>query len=83
MTHNDAPFTVYPARYAKGMMAVQCHSVDGYKTRAMCLCEALRGRWTHREGAYIMSARKAERLAVLFAEGWDGSYMSDELVPPK
>jgi len=80
--HQDAPFTVHKARYAKGMMAVRCESVDGYKTRAMRLCEALRGRWTHREGAYIMSSRKAERLADLFAKGWTGSYMSAELVPP-
>ena len=74
MTHQDAGFTVSKAKYAKGMMAVQCHRVDGYKTRAMMLCDGLNGRYSGRENAYILSPRKAERLKELFEGGWDAHY---------
>lgn len=74
-------FTVSPARYAKGCVAVRTPSPDAYKTRAARLAEHLRGRWTNREGAYIMSPRKAARLADLFAAGRDASVITGNLEP--
>jgi hypothetical protein len=78
---SEAP-SISVARYAKGMAAVRCPSGDGYKTRAMCLCEALRGRYSGREGAYIMSQTKAAKLAKLYAEGWNANFVSRALIPP-
>jgi hypothetical protein len=59
-------YTITPARYAKGMMALRCQSDgSGYKTQAMRLAEQVKGRWSNRCGAYILSpakAREFERL---------------------
>lgn len=74
-------FNVAKARYAKGCMAVSCPSDDGYKTRAARLAEYLRGRYSGRERAYIMSPRKAERLAELYAQGRDACYVTGQLYP--
>lgn len=84
MTPRTKPdYLVRPARYAKGKMAVQCPSPDVYKTRAARLAEALaRGRYTGREGAYIMSPGRAAKFERLYALGWDATYISYELIPP-
>lgn len=56
-------FTVSRARYAKGMMLVRCPSLDGFMTRpARILRDELNCRYTGREGGYIASPRKVERL---------------------
>lgn len=81
---NLAPL-IGPARYAgrwngKPQMAVKCPSDGtGYKTRADRLCCALNGRYSHREGAYIMSPSKAQKLAALFAAGRDANPFTYEL----
>lgn len=75
--------TITPARYAKNQVAVRCASdSSGYKTRAMRLCDALRGRWSNREHAYIMSERKVERLQRLHANGYDANSFTLDLIPP-
>ena len=75
---------VTTARYAKKMMAVHCPpDGSGFKTRAMRLAETLRGRYSRREDAYIMSVKKAARLMQLYADGWDGNYSGTSLIPPK
>jgi hypothetical protein len=63
-----------PARYAKCKVAAHCPS-NGYgtKTRAMRLASALRGRWSNREKAYIMSATSAARLKTLYEAGKDAT----------
>ena len=71
------------ARYAKGQVAVRCPSPNGFKSRAARLAEALKGRWSNRESAYIMAPTKEARLRKLFAEGWDASVITGELEPPK
>jgi len=82
MTHRDPPPEIRPARYAKGQMAARCPSSDGYKTRAGRLAEHLRGRYSNREGAYILSPSKARRLLELFEAGRDASAITGELYPP-
>lgn len=77
-------YTIAPARYAKGKMAVRCPSPDKFKTRAARLAEAM-GRsvyYSHRSHAYIMSAAMAGRFAKLYAEGWDGNVTTNSLEPP-
>lgn len=77
---DDPGFTVAPAPYAKGKMLVRCKSDgSGFKTRAMCLCEHLKGRWVNRGGGYIMSPRAAKRLQELFDAGRNASPITGEL----
>lgn len=38
--------------------------------------------WTHRERAYIVSARKAKQFEQLYAAGWDASPIVNKLMPP-
>lgn len=73
-------YTVTPARYAHGMLAVSCPSSNGFKTRAARLCDHLKGRYSNRERAYILSPAKVERLNALFDAGRDASIFG-ELYP--
>lgn len=75
-------FTIHHARYAKYQIAVHCISDgSGMKTHAMRLCCALKGRWTNREKAYIMSLPKAKKFLSLYESGWDATIFK-ELIPP-
>ena len=78
---HDIPPKILPARYAKGQMAARCPSNDGFKTRAARLAEHLRGRYSNREGAYILSPAKARKLQELYAAGRDASAVTGELYP--
>ena len=78
----DAP-VVSDARYAKGMKAVTYEkSGDGFKPKAARLAEALGGKWSNRERAYIMSPSNAERLLRLYNDGWDASAIEKTLIEP-
>lgn len=83
---NNLPTHIYSitkARYAKGMMAVQCPSTNEYKTSAGFLAEVLSGgRWTGRECAYIMSPAAARKFEALLAAGWRGQCIGKELIAP-
>jgi hypothetical protein len=78
-------YTIGPARYAKGKMAIRCKSDgSGWKTRAMTLAERLaNGRYSGRENAYILSPAAAKRFERLYAEGWSASNFTNDLYPPK
>ncbi|KFL31722.1 hypothetical protein JP75_06515 [Devosia riboflavina] len=77
-------YSVSPARYAKGMLAVKCPSPNGYKTRAARLIgDGLKCRWSNRERAYIVPPTKLARFEVLFAEGWDASTFTGKLEEPR
>jgi hypothetical protein len=84
----EMPYTITPARYAKGMMCVRPNDEINhseymtFKGRASRLCDHLRGRWTHRDGGYIMSPTKAARFEKLYAEGWSAHSFSGELYKP-
>jgi hypothetical protein len=75
-------FTITPARYAKNKVLVQAHSDNGWKTRAARLIEGMGGRYTNRERGYIVSAACAERFQQRYAEGWDASVITKELIAP-
>lgn len=78
----DPDFTVAKARYAKGMMAVSTPSNGtGFKTRAMRLACALKGRWSGRERCYIMSPSKAAKMRELFDAGRDAWAVSQTIIP--
>jgi len=81
MTADLAP-VITPARYAKGCVSVRCPSDgSGFKTRAMRLAEHVKGRWSNREKAYVMSDAKGRRLVDLFNAGRDASSVTAELKP--
>jgi hypothetical protein len=84
MTNQE--YTIELAKYAgrwndKRQMAVSCPGAGGYKTRAGRLAEALKGRYSNRERAYIMSATKAAKFERLYAEGWDVGLFGDLIAP--
>jgi hypothetical protein len=78
-----ADYTIHNGGRTADQRIIRCPSPDGYKTRAARLAEALKGRWTHRAGGYVVSPTKAAKFERLYAEGWDGCYMTATLVPPK
>lgn len=71
------------ARYAKQSYAVRCPTPDAYKTRAARLVEALRGRYSGREHAYIMPRSKALKLARLWSNGLDACAVTGKLEEPR
>jgi hypothetical protein len=72
--HDGLKWDLSPASYAKGMMSFQHQSKDGYKTRGGRLAEALGGRYSHREMAYILSVPKAKKLVQHLKDGDDATY---------
>lgn len=68
----SANYTITPAQYAKNSIAVRCPSDNGFKSRPARVVEALHGRWSNREKAYILAASKEARLRQLIDGGWDG-----------
>lgn len=78
------PYSIWPARYAKNMMAVRCPSTDGYKTRAAYLAGYFaRDRYSGREHAYIMSRAAALKFEAHYQAGWDAKTLTRELIPPR
>lgn len=78
-------FSISPARYAKGMMAVCCKGDgSGYKDRAMCLAAYFaRDRYTGRENAYIMSPAAARKFVEHYKKGFDASCIERRLIQPR
>lgn len=69
---SNAAYALTPARYAKKSMALRVHdSVQGMKGRASRLADALNGRWSNREHAYILSETKAAKFVALYESGRD------------
>lgn len=85
MRPDHPDYTMGPARYAKGMIAVRpTPNGSGFKTRADYLAHRLaNGRWTGRECAYILTPTASERFIRLYAEGWDANAFTGELVAPR
>lgn len=85
MGETSAPYTITPARYAKGKMVIRPTSNGtGFKTRAARLAEAkgIGGKWVHRSGGYNVSPSAAKRFEKLYAEGWDACVISGTLEAP-
>lgn len=74
------PFEVRSARYARGKAAVFCHSESEFMTRAMRLCVHLKGQYSKREHAYIMSWAKVQKLMTLWRDGKDACAVTGELL---
>lgn len=82
----EPDYMITPARYAKGKMIIRPTSDgSGYKTRAARLAEAkgIGGRWVNRSGGYTVSPTAARKFEKLYAEGWDASFITGELEPPR
>lgn len=70
---NRQPYSIGPARYAKGKLAIRASNGTGWKSPLENLAEALGGRWTHRDGAYLVSPASAKAFEAMAATGWHGS----------
>ena len=58
-------YTRNPARYVKGMVALQIPGVGGWKSTAACILTfeiAPNARYSGRERSYIVSSRQADRF---------------------
>lgn len=82
-------YSIKPAKYAgrwngKPQMAVHCvGDGTGMKDRAQRLIgDGLKGRYSGRERAYIVSPSKAATFERLFADGWDACTWGGTLIPP-
>ena len=75
------PFTVDQARYAKRMLAVRVTGDgSGFMTRAQRLANYFgRSRYSHREGAYLMSPQAVEKLQAAWTAGQDASPITGKL----
>ena len=61
----DLQYSIHPARYAKGKVAIQTPGVDGWKSLAALILTAEiapRARWSGRERSYIVSQAQADRF---------------------
>ena len=63
-------FTIHPAKYAKGMMAVHCKADGtGWKTLAALIISGMPGvRYSGRESAYICSPGRAAKFEAEMAD---------------
>jgi len=63
-------YTISPARYAKGKLAVRCiPDGSGWKTLAALMISQMPGvRWSGRESAYIVSPGRARKFEQAVAE---------------
>lgn len=68
-----ADYTVRPAKYAKGKVAVETPSTNDLKTRAARIMSAIAQNYSRREHAYIVSPRQAEKFLEAFHSGKDGA----------
>ncbi len=60
-------------RYCKdSICAAPEDSRDGFKGPETWLIQALNGRYSHREGGYILPASKHSILLILMENGWRG-----------
>lgn len=66
-----AGFRCTPAKCANAMALHLESDGSGMKTRAMWLAEALNGRWTGRDKAYLLSPRRAALWRRLYLAGFD------------
>lgn len=76
----ETDYSISPARYAKGMVAISTASNNGYKSRACCLAaDGLGLRWSGRDRAYIASPSQAARFERLHRYGFDANFFSGEI----
>lgn len=79
--HKGFKYRVGKAKYANNQLAVHMASGDGWKHKGHRLVDHLNGRYSHREGAYIMSPGKVKKLHSLINSGHDAT-MFGKLIPP-
>ena len=69
-----------PARYATRQVAFRAEGPDGLKSPSAYMAGALGGKYSNREGAYILSLAKARILRSALEKGWAvGSNLGGEV----
>lgn len=74
--------TIKDAAHSKGNKLIIAKGTGDWKSRAGKIAEALGGRWTGREGGYVLSPTRAKALRDLHADGWDANYFDSTLTHP-
>lgn len=74
-------YTAEPARYAKGKVAVRPASTGGFRSDASRLAEAVGGRWSNRERAYIMSEAQLRKVDTYLRQGMTADVITGEIIP--
>jgi DNA repair protein RadC len=83
---NNVDSSFKPAKYSKGNIAYTPPKSDnGWKTREARLAttKGVNGKFSNREGAYIMSESQSEKLKKYIDEGYDSNPMTNELIAPE
>lgn len=77
------PYYIRPSKFSRGDICIICPCEGGRLTRAarLAICFA-RGRYTHRDGGFIMTLSKAEKFVRFYESGWDGNVDKRELIAP-
>lgn len=75
--------SVVPARYAKGKMALSAPPDGDWASSAQLLAQAVGGRYSNRERAYIVSPKQAQRVRDLARRGYTANPVSGEIYKPK
>ena len=78
----NGEWRVEAARYAKGKVAIHVTSPGDFKSGAANLAEALGGKWTSREKAYLLPKTKEDRFTSMVVGGWNANPVSRDLTPP-
>lgn len=74
---SNLPYSITPARYAKGKLIIRTTSNGGYKSRACRLAgDGLNLPYSHRSGGYTASQGQADRFERLFQAGFDACFFS-------
>lgn len=76
---NAVAYTSEPARYAKGKLAVRPSSSGNFRSNASYLAEAVGGRYSNRERAYIMSPSQVRRMDAYLRQGMTANPISGEI----
>lgn len=76
---NAVAYTSEPARYAKGKIAVRPSSQGDYRSNASYLAEAVGGRYSNRERAYIMSPSQVRRMDTYLRQGMTANPITGEI----
>lgn len=66
-------------------VVIRSHNTDGLRSRADRLAATF-GRWSSRAKGYTMTPQEADRFERMYAQGWDGGYLSSraaDRVPPR
>jgi len=76
--HHDQGYSINTHRNGTHLV-VKTPSKDGFMTRSGRLAQALKGRWVHREGGYVMSHNAVKKFQEHHKAGSDASAITGKI----